>query len=84
MLKITYKAKKTRKREKERKTGRPRERETDKSECQKEGEMGKVCDRRTQQQKEGGRKRRERGRKAAQFMPLSPCSKDSSLGGLRL
>lgn len=79
MLKITnYEAIKE-ENEKKRKTGADRER----CEYQKEGEMEKVFDGRTQQQKEGGR---EGGREteAAQFMPLSPCSKDSSLGGLRL
>lgn len=35
--------------------------------------------RRREEDGEGGRER-----EAAQFMPLSPCSEDSSLGGLRL
>lgn len=40
---------------------------------------------RTQQQKEvGGGLEEGRERRAARFMPLSPCSEDSSLGGLRL
>lgn len=55
------------------------DRATDKSESHKEGEWEKAFDGRTQQQKEGGREG-----EAAQFMPLSPRSTDSSLGGIRL
>ena len=73
---------------KERKTERPTDRQAGRqagrqtSECHEEGEMEKVFDgqsRRREEEGEGGREG-----EAAQFMPLSPCSEDSSLGGLRL
>lgn len=53
---------------------------TDKSESHKAGEREKAFDGRTQQQKEEGGREGE----AAQFMPLSPRSESSSLGGIRL
>lgn len=66
--------------EKDRKADRQAGRQT--SECHEEGEMEKVFDGRSRRREEEGEGGREG--EAAQFMPLSPCSEDSSLGGLRL
>lgn len=77
MLKIiNYEAKKKKQeKEKERKT------EADKNECHKEGEMEKVFNERTQQQKEGGRRGRREGERSSSVHAPFPMQRGLLPGG---
>lgn len=80
MLKIiNYEAKKKNKKKRRRERQRPTRMNVIRKERWKRYSMNGHNSRRREEDGEGGRER-----EAAQFMPLSPCSEDSSLGGLRL
>lgn len=59
------------KKKKKKKKSREADRETDKSECLKEGDVEKVFDGRTQQWKDGGKKGKEGERSSPVHAPLS-------------